>query len=403
MLAPLFLASLVRGHATLAKFDPRLVRHIRATADLPSWNAIDYDNIDQDTTVEQATREANGGCRSAVWLLKLYFPEINTENDLPGLTYKQNVQCGEGVTNAVGCFFDGRINFEENGVEKLGFDNFPLGLIQVEAGISAEYEFHVCLHELIHRFGFNSRFHNNIIEGNLVNANNLCSLWKMEHGNAEEQPYARGHWSIDQNTATPRQKTGKHIYSTGGAGNDESDSIYELMTSVAIPLQSDESDVVDDVRSYLSASTLLVINLNFPDLKRRWCFPIDGTPEIAEGTFGCETDQKCVELKDLANGEDKRVEGSFDREWNDVPGVCVYNNNNEVVTLNDSPDLELDNAAEDCNYAPDAILDAGNNGGGGGGGFIITSSASLSKGPSLFWTVLLAAGGATAFAEVSVI
>lgn len=399
MLAPLFLASLVRGHATLAKFDPRLVRHIRATAELPSWNAIDFDNIDQDTTVGQATREANVGCRSAAWLLKLYFPEIYTENDLPGLTYKQNVQCGEGVTNAVGCFFAGRINFEENGVGKLDSDNFPRGLIQVEAGISAEYEFHVCLHELIHRFRFNSVFHNNIIEGNPVNANNLCNLWRMEHGDAEEQPYARGHWSIDQNTANPRQKTGKHIYSTGNAGDDESDSIHELMTSVAIP---SGGNVVDDVMSYLSASTLLVINLNFPGLKRRWCFPIEGTPGIAEGTFRCGANQKCVALGDLADGEDKRVDDSFDGEWNDVPGVCV-DNNNVVVTPGNSPDLELDNDAANCNYAPDAILDAGNNGGGGGGGgggFIITSSASLPEGPSVFWTVLLATG-ATALAVVS--
>tara|TARA_B100000963_G_scaffold224710_2_gene195939 strand:- start:69 stop:1289 length:1221 start_codon:yes stop_codon:yes gene_type:complete len=406
MLAPLFLASLVRGHATLAKFDPRLVRHIRATANLPSWSAIYFDDIDDDTTVQMATREANDGCRSAAWLLKLYFPELDTENSLPGLTYKQNVQCGEGVDNAVGCFFGGRINFEENGVEKLGWPNFPAGLIQVEAGISAEYEFHVCLHELLHAFRFNSLFHNNIIEGNLINANNLCSLWKIEHGNAEEQPYARGHWSIDQNTATPRQKTGKHIYSTGNAGNDESDSIHELMTSVAIPSRSPGSDVVDDVMSYLSASTLLVINLNFPDAKRRWCFPIDGTPGIDEGTFGCGANQKCVALGDLAAGEDKRVEDSFDSEWNDVPGVCVYNNNNEVVTSDDSPGLVLDNTAENCNYAPDAILDAGNTGGGGGGGggggFIITSSALLPEGPLVFWTVLLAAG-ATTLAVVSVI
>ena len=424
MLAPLFLASLVRGHATLAKFDPRLVRHIRDIGQLPDWDAIDYDT--------GGNIGAKDGCKGAAWLMQLYFPhyENSAENqEFPTLVYKDEVKCGD-ATNAVGCFL-GQNLFEDNGIGNLRI-NHPRGAIVVKDDLAPEYEFHVCLHELIHSVGFLS-----ILQPQLDAANagaihafpkTLCQLWKQEHGGAEEQPMADGHWSIDQSfDAQRQQKTGAHIYwDEGQGGNDESQSEHELMTS---SVSTDFAAGNDDVVSYLSASTLYAVqflnlqrpNSPFPwslrndanEVRRRWCFPIFRAAGNQETLFQCGENQVCVSVHELNNNnnvnldQDMRAQGAYDTTWDDVPGVCVYNDGTgNIIDAGDSPGLPVAEDPVNCNYAPLATVNAGNNGGGGGGGgggFIIVSSASLpGRSSSLFSTVLLAAGAA-ALAVVSTV
>ena len=420
MLAPLFLASLVRGHATLAKFDPRLVRHIRDIGQLPDWDAIDYD------TGHNIDTGAKDGCKSAAWLMQLYFPYYE-KDDFPTLVYKDEVKCGD-ATRTVGCFL-GQNSFGDNGIGNLG-PNHPRGAVVVKDGLAPEYEFHVCLHELIHAVGFLSLLQTQLDEANAGDIHafpkTLCQLWKQEHGGAEEQPKADGHWSIDQSfNAQRQQKTGSHIYwDEGQGGVDESQSEHELMTS---SVSTDFAAGNDDVVSYLSASTLYAVQfLNiqrpispFPwslrndanEVRRRWCFPIFRAGEGQETLFQCEENQVCVSVHDLNHNtdvdldQDMRAQGAYDTTWNDVPGVCVSNDGTgNIIDAGDSPGLPVAEDPVDCNYAPLATVNAGNNaGGGGGGGFIIVSSASLpSRSSSLFSTVLLAAGTA-ALAVVSTV
>jgi hypothetical protein len=439
MLAPaVILAFLARGHTTLAKFNPHLVRHIRETAELPNWNAIDYDNIDND---DNGAITANGGCKSAAWLLQLYFPNYQTA-ELPTLVYKSNVVCGE-ATRAVGCAVPDVGNFFEDNDLGLLTGDHERGVLVVKSGQTAEYEFHICLHELIHLLGFLANLQP-ILEiyqaaGSLF-AKTLCHLWKLEHGGAAQQPKSNGHWSIDQNNDNPAQQTGSHIYWNDQAeGRDESRSQHELMTSV-VSTELSEGGEVDDVTSYLSASTLYAIQsinalqfdldqdidgnnfnrlyppalrdptVNNDDIKRRWCFPISDT-DVGSDTeaFACGVNQRCVSVTSLGQdgtNQDKRPTGTHDITWNDIPGVCVYDTDDgtdgQVITVGDAPGGRVYGDAEDCNYAPLATSDAGNDDGGGGGGFIIVSSASMPEQPSLFWTVLLASS-ATALIVASII
>lgn len=413
MLAPLFLASLVRGHATLAKFDPRLVRHIRDIAQLPTWNAINYDEGPNIVT------GAKDGCKSAAWLMQLYFPHYENQ-EFPTLVYKNEVICGD-ATNAVGCFLEERL-FADNGLEDLVVDH-QKGAIVVKDDLVSEYEFHVCLHELIHAVGFRANLQ--LILDSLTNRGDtsfqktLCQLWKHEHGESEEQPKTDGHWGIDESSDTREQKTGAHIYWQDQAGVDESQSEHELMT---VSVQTNFAAGSNDVVSYLSASTLYAIQLfnriiitptpdipmslrndnNNNQVLRRWCFPIEGRGNDQITLFGCETDQRCVSVRSLDDGQDKRVEDAFDDTWDDLPGVCVNGDDGDVITDN-FPGLPINNNADECDFAPFPNTNTNTGGGGGGGGgFIITSSASLPEGPLVFWTVLLAAG-ATTLAVVSVI
>lgn len=410
MLAPLVLASLVRGHATLAKFNPRLVRHIRDIGQLPAWDAIDYD------TGQNIDTGAKDGCKSAAWLMQLYFPHYENQ-EFPTLVYKDEVKCGD-ATNAVGCFLEEPL-FAGNGLKNLVVDH-PRGAIVVKDGLAPEYEFHVCLHELIHAVGFRANLQPTLDA--FTNAGQsfqktLCQLWKHEHGGSDQQPEIDGHWGIDQSSDTREQKTGAHIYWQGQAGVDESQSEHELMTA---SVRRDLAAGNDDVVSYLSASTLYAIqfmnlaniqNTDIPwslgndnnEVGRRWCFPIEGRGNDQIDSFECDAEQgqSCVSVRSLNDGQDKRVDDAFDNTWDDLPGVCV-NQDGNVITDN-FPGLGVDVNADECNFAPLPITNTNTGGGGGGGGgFIITSSASLPEGPSLFWTVLLAAG-ATALAVVSTV
>ena len=318
------------------------------------------------------------------------------------------------------------------------------GVLVVKSGVEPEYEFHICLHELIHLLGFISTLQPILqiyqTNGSLF-AKTLCHLWKLEHGGAAQQPRNDGHWSIDQDNDNPAQETGSHIYwNNQVVGEDESQSQHELMTSV-VSTELSEGGKVDDVTSYLSASTLYAVqsinalpieqlttslqfnprtyppslrdpNVEIDPVKRRWCFPIEGT-NVGANTeaFACGDNQRCVSVRSINqeggdNDQDRRIGGTHDTTWNDIPGVCVYDTDDgtdgQVIDVDDAPSSRVYDDAEDCNYAPLATAGAGNNDGGGGGGFIIVSSASMPEEPSLFWTAILA-GGATALIVASII